>query len=511
MWWWTLSALAAAPDVTIAYERDRVWLEVEPPEGTVVDDVPPLVLWLGFGEQSYEVATNGHDLSDDGVALRDLRGAEVKGTLQLALCAKADGTCTMTEWELAGTVGQGKRGRTALAVSPPLVVSHDAPEVFNADASEAIRQGFARAEAEGKPVLLDFSAVWCPPCNLLSAEVLHAEPPPAVLEDYVVIVVDVDHPSSFELKSRYDIGGYPTVVVADADGAERSRRVGYAGRDAFVGWLAKAGASTDAADLAKGAETVSPERALELAWMLLADRRNEEAAPFVERGAEVDNALARRVRATMEPTEGDLRWLLDHDLEHVEDWFGAAMGLAEAHPELSAEVAAEAVRRLDGPLLADALYVQAKVTGDEGLYAAAASALRTALSGVPDKDRGHLTWLASLTALSGDVDGALAILDDARARWPDEPTWDLSAAYELSKVERHEDALAAAERAAATAWGDNALRAAHARAEALLALGREEEAVEVVQEALQTPAPEEGVAVRTHRYRERLAGLLEAE
>ena len=382
----------------------------------------------------------------------------------------------------------------------------DAHGPFNQSADATIEAAFAEAKASGKPLLLDFSAVWCPPCNLLSAEVLHTADPPEVLSDYVVAVVDVDHPSSFALKSQYDIGGYPTVVVADADGSERSRMVGYPGRDAVVSWLAEAGGSSDAADIAAGADAVEPERALELAWMLLQDRRFETAAPFVERGAEVDNALARRVRTMVEPTEDDARWLLEHDLDHIGDWFGVAMDLKASEPELARAITRQAIRRLDGPALADAFYVRGEVTGDEADYEAAASALRTAMTGDPEADRGHLTWLASLTA-HFDLDAAVALLDEARTRWPDEPTWDLTASRLLADAHANERALASARRGHDVAWGDNRLRTAHAVAKALLALDRPDEAVEVIDEALEAPQPEDGLSIRTFRYRERLEEL----
>ena len=514
MFVWWMTALAAPPEMAVAWDKHQAWLEVVAPEGTGIEPLSLVTVDLGYGDYRLRVETSGTDLLDAGVALPlGIQRGTPQGQVDLTLCAKADGTCTPTQWMVhtEGAVAGGKKGRIDLLVRPALVVEAgpaDEP-VFNTDRSDDLGEAFARAERENKDVLLDFSAVWCPPCNLLSAEVLHADPPPAALDEYVVVVVDVDHPSSFDAKSRYGVGGYPTVVITSPDGTEKSRRVGYQGREPFVDWLVQAHDLTDAADLEAGADEVSPERALELAWALLADRRFDEAAPFVERGKEVDSALARRVRATVDPTEADVRWLLANDVDAIGDWFGVAMDLTEAHPELAREVADLAVRRLTGPPLADALYVQGKVLDDPSRYAVAASVLRTTFSGDGEHDRGHYTWLASLLQLSGDLPGALSFLDEARGSWSDEPTWDLHAAYLLAGAERHEEALEVARRAKEVAWGDNALRVAQAEAKALLALGRRDEAEAVVAEALEAPAPPDDLAVRTHRYRERLAELLE--
>ncbi len=495
-------AHAATPTVNLAWRGADHRLEVLPPEGHELAPDAPADLTLAWEGGTLVFEGMGGDLAS--VPTPDLREQPVTGSLSVTLCAKADGTCTPTSWSLSGAGGAGRKGFVDLAVAAPTAAHAASP--FNHPADATIEAAFAEAKASGKPLLLDFSAVWCPPCNLLSAEVLHAPEPPLVLEDYVVAVVDVDHPSSFELKSRYAIGGYPTVVVADADGTERSRMVGYPGREAVLDWLAEAGTATDAADIAAGADAVSPERALELAWMLLQDRRFDAAEPFVERGKEVDNALARRVRAFVLATPEDARWLLEHDLDHVGDWFGSAMDLKEKEPELAAEIVRQAIRRLDGPALADAFYIRAEVTGNEADYEAAASVLRTAFTGDPEADRGHLTWLAQLTAHT-DLEGALTILEEARTRWPDEPTWDLTAADILAEGDPAR-ALAVAQRGHEVAWGDNRLRTAHTVASALIALDRADEAAAVIDAALaEAPTPDEGLSVRTHRYRERLEKL----
>lgn len=60
-----------------------------------------------------------------------------------------------------------------------------------------------------KPVLVDFSATWCPPCKLLAPII------DRLANEYTgrVEFVMVDGDQSPELISEYRIGGYPTVVI----------------------------------------------------------------------------------------------------------------------------------------------------------------------------------------------------------------------------------------------------------------------------------------------------------
>jgi protein disulfide-isomerase len=101
----------------------------------------------------------------------------------------------------------------------------------------------ARAKAEQKLVLVDFTGSdWCPPCIELDKRVFTK---PAFL-DYAksnLVLVQLDFPQTkpqpVELKNanqalaqKFQIEGFPTLIVFDSNGKELKRETGYAGRDA---------------------------------------------------------------------------------------------------------------------------------------------------------------------------------------------------------------------------------------------------------------------------------------
>ena len=87
------------------------------------------------------------------------------------------------------------------------------------------RTDFAAAVTEakksGKPLLLDFGASWCPPCQVMRQ---HSWPDPrvrqAVLDGFVPVYLDADDDGSIAPTERYGISTIPAVLVVDAkDGA----------------------------------------------------------------------------------------------------------------------------------------------------------------------------------------------------------------------------------------------------------------------------------------------------
>lgn len=98
----------------------------------------------------------------------------------------------------------------------------------------------AKAKAENKMVLVDFTGSdWCPPCKALYKNVLASEE----FVDYAkknLVLVEADFPRSKpqsdelkkankKLSARFEIEGYPTVIVLDGNGKQLSKEVGYGG------------------------------------------------------------------------------------------------------------------------------------------------------------------------------------------------------------------------------------------------------------------------------------------
>jgi thioredoxin-related protein len=99
-------------------------------------------------------------------------------------------------------------------------------------------KALAQAKAEKKFVFMDFTGSdWCPGCIAFHKKIA-ASPEFASYANANLVLVVVDFPNnspqSDELKSanlalqkKYDVEGFPTLVLLNADGKEVGRQLGY--------------------------------------------------------------------------------------------------------------------------------------------------------------------------------------------------------------------------------------------------------------------------------------------
>jgi len=105
--------------------------------------------------------------------------------------------------------------------------------------SVAFLHDFAEAETlarnERKLLLVDFETTWCGPCKVMDEWVYTAD---AVVDAAAALVsVKVDGDERLDLKERFGVSGFPTMLLLAPDGAELRRLSGYVNVEDMTGFL----------------------------------------------------------------------------------------------------------------------------------------------------------------------------------------------------------------------------------------------------------------------------------
>ena len=86
-----------------------------------------------------------------------------------------------------------------------------------------VEDAFAEAREQNKPVLLYWGAVWCPPCNRLKAGLFRDPNFIARTRDFIPVYLDGDSKGAQAWGERFNIQGYPTLIVLRPDRREVTR------------------------------------------------------------------------------------------------------------------------------------------------------------------------------------------------------------------------------------------------------------------------------------------------
>jgi thiol-disulfide isomerase/thioredoxin len=396
------------------------------------------------------------------------------------------------------------------------------------DSAKALSQ----AKAENKPLLIDFFGIWCPPCNEMDQKIFSSTEFKFAAKGFVLLKLDADKPESWELKAKYKIGGYPTIVFAAPNGDEIERIVGVPTKDAFLKQMTVAlknpknsfepllalanqgdraasdqvgviylerGETTPALKYLTGTTTKKLE--LTRAQLKEADAKSaEEKIPLYEKAT-------AEFKSAPESTE----WLMElADLYKDSDkkkrtWKEAVVRVEKivAKPkELQKTMyaagdllilAAEAEEKLGNPAGAKTLYLKA--------------ADRFKKDTPIEWERGMTLNRAYSLWKGGKVADAEKIYLEMEKRYPEEFTYYYAHGSMLHKLKRSKEARPYAALAYQYSYGDNRLRAAKVLADVLIALDEKADALTTIQQTLKSTEIPKDPTIRTHRYVKTLKDL----
>ena len=115
----------------------------------------------------------------------------------------------------------------------------------------SFENAMAESQRNGKPVMIDFNADWCPPCRRMKDEVFQDGAHAATVQNAVIPVSVVDRaredgrnpPAIEDLQRRYQVDAFPTLVVFSPATGREMRTKGYGDAEATVAWIMEAARS----------------------------------------------------------------------------------------------------------------------------------------------------------------------------------------------------------------------------------------------------------------------------
>jgi thiol:disulfide interchange protein DsbD len=102
-----------------------------------------------------------------------------------------------------------------------------------------IDDGLALAKKHGKPVMVDFMAVWCPPCKAMEDSTFSDRAVAEKASAFVPVRIDIDEQREVAAKHgalarKYGGIGIPNILFMSADGTKLKHIVGYYGPKQLV-------------------------------------------------------------------------------------------------------------------------------------------------------------------------------------------------------------------------------------------------------------------------------------
>ncbi|MCP5556583.1 MAG: thioredoxin family protein [Verrucomicrobiaceae bacterium] len=98
----------------------------------------------------------------------------------------------------------------------------------------SFRSVMSDAKKSGKPVIVVFSASWCPPCQAMKNDVYPSAEVQALHDKFEWAYLDVDDRSNKKVAAEFGVGGIPHVQFLSADGKPIDKQVGSSSAASFA-------------------------------------------------------------------------------------------------------------------------------------------------------------------------------------------------------------------------------------------------------------------------------------
>ena len=122
-----------------------------------------------------------------------------------------------------------------IAAAIGLYVYSSRPRKSDISWSTDLPAALNQARTDQRPILVDFQAAWCGPCEWMKREVFPRKEVAQVLKTWIPVQIDID--AQPRVAEQYGVEAYPTFMVLSADGKELLRREGAMSPEEFVEFL----------------------------------------------------------------------------------------------------------------------------------------------------------------------------------------------------------------------------------------------------------------------------------